>query len=509
MMETCVFIFRRDFRLHDNTAFIESVKVALESRWNVLPIFIFNSKQISPSLNPYYCNAHVQFMVESLESLENEIAKSGNGRGKLIYFHTSDEDTAVLNTIAKKVNVRAVAFNADITPFARHRDTAIKTWCEKNNITALVAEDYTLLPIEHVKTKTGKTFEVYTPYYRKAIHLKIAEPRTCPTEIPWCSVAANEFPAVNPRKYYNGVDEPTIAGGRHKALDILEGLKRGTFRTYKKQREVPSKQATTRLSAYIKFGCVSIREVYHVGKLSQGRGSVFVQQLFWREYYYNLAFSYPEILRGQVNTNLKNTPVHGRYEKKEWKGTDGQFKLWCDGQTGVPIVDAAMRCLNQTGWMHNRLRMVVAMFLVRTLDVDWRKGERYFAQHLVDYDPVNNNQGWCWALSYRRQLNPYKQTGRFDPDCIFIKEWVPELKTVPVLDIITWWEKSGDYKETGYPSPMLDIAGYRVKFKRYVPDYKRPKDPNLQKKKKMSKYAGGVKNTSKYLPKKPPSNAKS
>jgi deoxyribodipyrimidine photo-lyase len=440
-------------------------------------------------------------MIESLKCLERDIEKFN---GRLTYFHTDNDDTMVIENINKKTKVAAVMFNEDVTPFARERDESIKTWCQHKNIVCDVSEDYTMLPIEKVKTKTGKAYEVFTPYYRKAVHLKVEEPRACPLRIPWCK---STFPNIDIHKYYDRNESPTLTGGRARALVILEELKRGKFRTYKKHRDLPAKDATTKLSAYIKFGCVSIREVYHVAKVALGRGSLFVQQLFWREFYYNIAFSYPEILRGQVHPRMKNTPIHGNYEKKDWNNSDEQFKRWCVGNTGLPLVDAAMRCLNKTGWMHNRLRMVVAMFLVRYLNIDWRKGEEYFAKTLVDYDPVNNNQGWCWALSYRRQLNPYKQTGRFDPECIFIKEWVEELRNVPVLDIITWWDKHLDHEGIGYPHPMIDIQGYRVKYKKYIPDYKRPKDPNLQRKKKMSKYAGGVKNKSKYEPKKRPKSS--
>jgi deoxyribodipyrimidine photo-lyase len=296
-------------------------------------------------------------------------------------------------------------------------------------------------------------------------------------------------------KYYTHNPNVPVEGGRQHALAILEGIINGGATSYNKYRDFPAKDCTTKLGAYLKFGCLSPREVYKVIKKTCGVGSVLLSQLFWREFYYNVAYFFPEVLKGQVGG--KSTYIRGKYEKTNanWNDNQEQFDAWKEGRTGFPIVDAAMRCMNQTGWMHNRLRMIVAMFLVRDLNVDWRKGERYFATQLVDYDVVNNNQGWLWSVVYRRKLNPFKQTGKFDDQCEFIKKWIPELKDVPVLDIIVWWDKGEGYPQ--YPSPMIELPGYRVKYKKYIAGYVRPKDPNAKKTKKKSKY-GPNKNKDKY-----------
>ena len=503
-MGVCVFVFRRDLRVHDNTAFIEAVKKATANNWQILPVFIFNKNQIDPNKNKYHSNTQVQFMIQSLEDMSADIQRRG---GKLMFLHT-DSDLDAMEQLLRKLQhqqlpLAAVAFNKDITPFARQRDVAIKEWCEKRNLPCLASEDYTMLPIEKVQTKTGKTYEVFTPFYRKAVHMKVDEPKMCPADIPWIPnkiVNDMKMPAVNMHQFFTANENVRVTGGRSHALNILDNLKKGQFKTYKTQRDIPSKEATTGLSPFIKFGCVSIREVHKVAKVAMGRGSTLVEQLFWREFYYNIAYSFPEVLQGQTERGQRNTFVHGKYERAKWNTSTDDFERWSQGNTGVPIVDAAMRCMNHTGWMHNRLRMIVAMFLVRFLGIDWRKGEQYFAQKLVDYDAANNNQGWCWAVSYRRQLNPYKQAGRFDPNAVFIKTWVAELAAVPVLDIITWWERHGDHRGTGYPAPMISIPGYRVKLKTYIPGYVRPK-PEKPKKKKTSKYAGNEKNRDKYVPK--------
>jgi deoxyribodipyrimidine photo-lyase len=494
MEEVILFVFRRDLRLHDNTTFIEVVKKANENKWKVLPVFIFNPAQIDPKKNEYYSSNCVQFMTESLHDLEDQLKTE---HGKLYYFHGTDKD--VFNKLSNEFTIKAIASNKDITPFAIKRDEGVQYWCDKKGIPFISMEDYTMYPIEQVRTNQGKPFEIYTPFYRRSIRIPVPEPHSIP-EVSKDTFLTKvlEYEDKDIDKYYTFNEFVEQKGGRTKALDILENIRKGVFRRYKKDRDFPIKDATTKLSAYLKFGCVSIREAFKVSKEALGKESQLVAQYYWREFYYNVAYHYPEILKGQLGEE-KSTPIHGRYEKNEWNTDEEQLEKWKTGQTGYPIVDAAMRCLNKTGWLHNRLRMIVAMFLVRDLNIDWRVGEKYFAQHLVDYDPANNNQGWCWVLSYRRKFNPYKQTGKYDDQCEFIKKWVPELKDVPVLDLICWWEKYVEHPELNgiYPNQIVEIQGYRVKFKKYIPDYVRPKDPNYKKQPKKSKY-GTNKNKEKY-----------
>lgn len=492
----CVFIFRRDFRLQDNTAFLEAAKAGA-----VLPIFIFNEKQIDPDKNAYFSNNQVQFMIQCITDLQSQIAELG---GKLYIFETNTTDIDVLEKLSTLADIKAIAFNTDVTPFALHRDSKINEWCRDKGIETICREDYTLLPIDRVKNKSGKPYEVYTPFYRTAVKLQVQAPSTVPSNIRFeTKIKLTEN--VDMSRYYKANPNVEIKGGRREAMAVLQRIRTGSFRLYEKDRDYPSKDSTTRLSAYIKFGCASIREVYDTSKNAMGRNSLLVQQLLWREYYYNIAYHFPEVLRGQIG-QLPSTFIRGKYEKtkSKWNASEDDFLKWTRGETGFPIVDAAMRCLNTTGWMHNRLRMVVAMFLVRHLNIDWRKGEQYFATQLVDYDVINNNQGWCWCLTYRRTLNPFKQTGKFDPQCAFIKKWVPELRDVPVVDIIVWWEKSSEYLDrVNYPKMMIELPGYRVKYKTYIAGYVRPKlpkDPN--KKRKESKYPPGQKNVGKYDAKK-------
>ena len=490
MENVAIFIFRRDFRVHDNTTLIEVIKKANENNWKILPLFVFNPRQIEPLQNEYYNSNCVQFMIESLRDLESQLR---NEQGKLYYFQGTDNE--VFDKLSAEFNVKLIASNKDITPFALRRDEIVQSWCDKKGIEFLSLEDYTMYPIEQVRTNLGKPFEIYTPFYRRAIRIPVPNPHSIP-EIHKGFLQVNiDGEEIDIDRYYMLNEFLEQKGGREKALEILENVRRGAFRKYKKDHDFPIKDATTKLGAYLKFGCVSVRETFKVMKESAGKESPLVAQLYNRDFYYNIAYHFPEILKGQIGE--KNTPMHGRYEKAEWNQEEEQLEKWKNGMTGIPIVDAAMRCLKKTGWLHNRLRMIAAMFLVNDLNIDWRVGEKYFAQHLVDYDPASNSQGWCWVLSFRRKFNPYKQTGKYDAQCEFIRKWVPELNDATVLELICWWEKHAEHADLDYPKPMVEIQGYRVKFKTYIPDYVRPKDPNYKKTPKKSKY-GLNKNTEKY-----------
>jgi deoxyribodipyrimidine photo-lyase len=208
---------------------------------------------------------------------------------------------------------------------------------------------------------------------------------------------------------------------------------------------------TSELSSYIKFGCISIREVYHIFRSNRD----FIRQLFWRDFYANILFSFPYVLGSAMKPN---------YNKISWHHNSKWFNAWCNGVTGFPIVDAGMRQLNETGYMHNRARLIVSSFLVKTLLIDWRYGERYFAKTLVDYDVANNNLNWQWSAStavdsqpYFRIFSPWKQSVDYDKDCEYIKKWIPELLEVPNKDIHNWYKSCEKYKnKIKYPKPIVD-----------------------------------------------------
>ena len=263
-------------------------------------------------------------------------------------------------------------------------------------------------------------------------------------------------------------------GGRKEALRIMQQV---DLKEYAKSRDIPMKSATSKMSAHLKFGCVSIREFYWFIRQSTSKSHELIRQLYWKDFYANIAYSFPHVLEGMVKS--KNKPFYD--SALVWEDTpNDRFSKWCAGNTGFPIVDAGMREMNATGFMHNRLRMITASFLIKDLHMDWRLGEKYFATQLTDYDPCSNNGGWQWCAGtgtdsqpYYRVLNPWLQAKRFDPDCAYIKLWVPELASVPAPDIIKWNESYGKYQNRTYPCPMLDHSEAKNKTMKAYYDSKK------------------------------------
>jgi deoxyribodipyrimidine photo-lyase len=222
---------------------------------------------------------------------------------------------------------------------------------------------------------------------------------------------------------------------------------------YEVQRDYPAQDFTSHLSAHNKFGTVSIREVYHRIRKLFGASHTLISELYWRDFFTHIVYHFPHVMGGAF---------HEKYNGLKWANREDFFKAWCEGRTGFPIVDAGMRELNTTGHMHNRVRMVVSSFLVKDLHIDWRWGERYFAQQLTDYDPAVNNGNWQWAAStgcdaqpYFRIFNPWKQQQRYDLDCEYIKKWIPALRSLPPKDIHDL-EKQRERKPGSYPEPIVN-----------------------------------------------------
>lgn len=449
-----VFIFRRDLRLEDNCGLAHMYNMMKpEDTW--VPMFIFNKSQIDPRLNTYFSNNSVQFMIESIISLDQSLD------GKLNTFE-GRSDTCVLQSIHKKTRITNVHYNVDFTPFARKRDEDITRWCERNGIVCHAYEDeYSLVHVQSMP----KPYQVFTPFYKKQL-------RDSKVEIPrYDYVDAIRFRArllkeakVQMNKYYKPNKDIAFHGGRNLALEQLKRI-RG-FADYDKTRDMPANtQGTTRLSAALKYGNVSVREVYHTVLKAFGKSHGIIRELYWRAFYEQLTWWFPKVLSG-MTMRKDNVSLRENYDKIKWTASSNHFEAWKHGETGFPIVDAAMREMNKTGWMHNRCRMIVASFLVKDLHIDWRKGEHYFSQVLIDIYHPSNNGGWQWssgggadAQQYNRIFNPWLQAQRFDPECIYIKRWIPELKDVPCKAIHSWKEVKvrNTWQSTcKYPSPIVD-----------------------------------------------------
>jgi deoxyribodipyrimidine photo-lyase len=261
----------------------------------------------------------------------------------------------------------------------------------------------------------------------------------------------------------------TLGGGRKTGLKILKNNQ--YLKNYKHRRNIPSDEGTSRLSAHHKFGTISIRESYHMAKTHSGAGSHFISELYWRDFYMYIAYHFPVVFKKSFLPWAKNIA---------WLNDKKQFAAWCEGKTGVPMVDAGMRQLNKTGWMHNRPRMIVASYLTKNLLIDWRWGEKYFATKLVDYDPAQNNGGWQWSASTGadprplRIFNPYTQAVNYDSEAKYIKKWVPELAEVDTNKLTNG--KTQDFSllaTKNYPAPLVD---QRESFHRTMKTFKIAKE---------------------------------
>lgn len=437
-----LFIFRRDLRLEDNTGLIH----ALESSDSVIPCFIFTPEQIKT--NPLRNDHCLQFMIESLEDLETQLKEKSS---TLYKFYGHPEQ--ILAQCHKELGVDAVFLNKDYTPYSHQRDKKIFDWCQKHGVAFQTFDDALLNDPEQVRKKDGKPYSIFTPYFRYASTLPIARPRlNRHLNYYQKKIAFSENADIYDKILPQRNKQNAVQGGRKEALKILKTLHH--FEAYEEARNIPAVKGTTYLSSYLKFTVVSVREVYQAICEQLSKDHELIRELYWRDFFTSIAYFYP---------NVFEEAFHAEFRKIKWDNKEGLFHAWCNGETGFPIIDAGMRELNTTGFMHNRVRMVVASFLTKDLHIDWRWGERYFAKQLIDYDPAVNNGNWQWAAStgcdaqpYFRIFNPWTQQKKFDPDCIYIKKWVPELKSVSSKTIHEWNEEETDLFAPKYPRPIVD-----------------------------------------------------
>ncbi|MCX7124658.1 MAG: deoxyribodipyrimidine photo-lyase, partial [Gammaproteobacteria bacterium] len=302
---------------------------------------------------------------------------------------------------------------------------------------------------EDILKSNDLPYTIYTPFMRKSRTLPVLKPLPC-RNTNFYQIIIDHSITLNPY-LKKQARYATIQGGRTEGKKLLHKI--SALKNYSENRNYQEKNATSHLSAHHKFGTVSIRESYQAIVDAHGLQSTLINELYWRDFFTHIGFHFPHIFKGAF---------HQKYNAIAWKDNAAQFKKWCDGKTGFPIVDAGMRELNETGYMHNRVRMITASFLVKDVHIDWRWGERYFAQKLVDYDPAVNNGNWQWVAStgcdsqpYFRIFNPWLQQKRFDKACLYIKKWVSELKTASPRDL---HNLSVTSSLTNYPKPMVNHA---------------------------------------------------
>ncbi|RDJ31293.1 MAG: deoxyribodipyrimidine photo-lyase [Crenarchaeota archaeon] len=429
-----LFLFRRDLRLDDNTALLAACK---ESD-SVLPCFIFDTKILK---NFKKSRFRLRFLIESLIDLDAQLKKK---RTQLHIFEGTYPQ--IIQKLLKENDIDAVFVNSDYTKSSKKRDSIVNGICKKTNVKFNSLADLTIQNFEHIRTAQGTPYKVFTQFFRKANLLQVRKPQKF-THKNFISkkseLSLEEISQKHPK-----TDSP-IKGGTYEGRKILKNMSK--FKNYGKDRNYPYLDATTHLSAHNKFGTISIREIYHKIADELGKDHTLISELFWRDFFISIMYYYPYTF---------GSSFRKKYSKIPWSTNKKSFEKWANGMTGFPIVDAGMRELNATGYMHNRVRMIVASFLTKDLHINWKWGERYFAEKLIDYDPSVNVGNWQWAAStgcdsqpWFRIFNPWMQQKKFDPDCKYIKKWIPELEDISEKDIHNW-DKS-EIKNS-YPLPMLD-----------------------------------------------------
>lgn len=411
----CLFWFRRDLRLEDNAG----LYYALKSGIPVLPLFIFDTDILSLLSSPE--DRRVSFIHAAVQALQAQLVLAGSS---LLTLHGSP--ATLFRELLQRYDITAVYTNHDYEPGARQRDSDIAALLQASGISFHSFKDQVIFEKDEIIKDNGQPYTVFTPYSRKWLqqlgpfflkaypslqYVKALYP-TAPFPIPSLKDIGFQGPA-----YSFSVPAP----------DEL------IIRNYDKQRDFPAIHGTSRLSVHLRFGTLSIRALAREGRLLN---DTWLKELIWRDFYMAILYHFPHV----TTQSFKK-----QYDRIQWRNNEQEFEAWCHGRTGYPIVDAGMRELNATGFMHNRVRMIVASFLCKHLLIDWRWGEAYFAEQLLDYDLAANNGGWQWAAGsgcdaapYFRIFNPYEQTRKFDPQLAYIRKWVPELDSFdypqPIVD---------------------------------------------------------------------------
>ena len=400
-----VFWFRRDLRLDDNLG----LNAALSSGLKVIPIFIFDTEIINKLEKN---DLRIKMIHAALVKLND--AMLGNRCNVGMYL---GNPKAVFESLLKKYKIKSVYTNCDYEPYALKRDKSIKSFLEKKNVTYKSFKDQVIFEKDEVVKDDGNPYKVYTPYSRKWIETLNARGfETCKSETKLNSLASLELPYLTLKEI--GFDE--------KKFDIpLFNIDFKTIEKYEETRNFPYLNSTSRIGAHLRFGFVSIRKL--VEKAHKKSNKTYLKELIWREFFMQILWHFPY---------TQEKSFKPKYDSIKWLNNDEEFKKWCEGNTGYPLVDAGMRELNQTGFMHNRVRMLVGSFLCKHLLIDWRWGEKYFAKKLLDYEMSSNVGNWQWvagcgvdASPYFRIFNPKEQIKKFDKDFKYIKKWVPEFQS--------------------------------------------------------------------------------
>jgi len=431
MKSISVFWFRRDLRLHDNAGLYH----ALKNTPDVLPLFIFDTEILDDIEDK--TDARVTFIHQVISNLKSDLEKKGSSL--LVRY---GEPLDIWQQLTKAYDIQSVYTNHDYEPYAIKRDTTIRDFLAEKNIELHTYKDHIIFEKSEVTKDDGLPYTVFTPYSKKWHKKMDSRMSTFLNEQGKEEAVSYYFKPYPNEKYFNNFHQSPplphleLEDMGFKKSDIAfpsEKVAQGTIKKYDETRDFPALDGTSRLGVHFRFGTISIREK---ARKALTLNATYLTELIWRDFYAQILSHFPHVV-----TNA----FRAKYEAIPWRNNEEEFEKWCAGKTGYPIVDAGMRELNTTGYMHNRVRMVVASFLTKHLLIDWRWGEAYFAKKLLDFDLASNNGGWQWAAGcgtdaapYFRIFNPTSQQQKFDKEFTYIKKWVKEFGT------------------SSYPVPMVD-----------------------------------------------------
>jgi deoxyribodipyrimidine photo-lyase len=409
-----IFWFRRDLRLEDNAGFFH----ALSAEKDVLPVFIFDSDILNELPKK---DVRVTFIHQQLELIQAELKKINKS---LAVFHGKPEE--IFTQLISENTIDTVYTNHDYEPYGRKRDKELNQLFGDKKVAFKTSKDQVIFEKSEVTKDDGKPYVVYTPYSNKWMaHFKEITLPHYESEKKLNKIVDHKYPFLSLSEI--GFEESEI---KIKPYDVSKSL----LELYEERRNFPAIDKTSYLGIYLRFGAVSIRKM--VEKATKIDNKTFLKELIWREFFMQILWHFPKTAKNSFKE---------KYDAIHWQNDEDLFQKWCDGKTGYPFVDAGMRELNKTGHMHNRVRMITASFLCKHLLIDWRWGETYFAEHLIDYEQASNVGNWQWsagsgvdAAPYFRIFNPSEQIKKFDKDLKYIKKWIPELET------------------SRYPEPIVD-----------------------------------------------------
>ncbi len=454
-MSTIIVWYRNDLRIHDHPA----LSKAAQDADHVVPLFILNKELLS---GPTAGANRNRFLLECLKDLKQSLRAAG---ANLVIRDGDPAD--VLVALAQETNADAVYYTADYTPFAIQRDKAVAHALKAANVESHGFGGRLIVSgLDKIMTKSGTPHKVFTPFWRVWSDVERRDLASTPRKLSLPSgLSVGSVPALEDIAKQSELSEDVLLGGESAARTRLHNFLKGPIDTYDKMHNLPAGDGTSRLSAYLHFGCLSPREIETM--LPEGRSrtkgaAAWHRQLAWRDFYHYVLYKFPDNATKEFQEKYRTMP---------WSQNTKQLQAWKDGQTGYPMVDAGMRQLRREGWMHNRSRLVVGSFLVKDLDIDWREGETYFMQMLIDGDKSNNNGNWQWVSSvgvdpapmYRRLYNPASQGKNYDPDGEYIRRYVPELANVPIKYLYEPWTMPAEVQKSSgciigddYPSPIVD-----------------------------------------------------